>query len=236
MEKEVDKKRQISIGGVPGAGKTTCGKKIAELLGYNFYSAGDFRREIAELKFDTDINTLNALEEAKFLLKDVDVNDYTDMELLSKVEHLDLQEKDIPKLRKIMGMDTDVMADNMQKELGMKGNTFIIEGRLAWKFCPESFSVYFTCDPEVAAARILQDYRSSEKNFYTVDEAKEANLKRMESDSKRYLEKYGDGYDCYNPDNFKFIINTTNLTPEEVIEKVLKAFDEYYGNEMEEQE
>lgn len=235
MKKEVDKKRQISIGGVPGAGKTTCGKKIAGLLSYNFYSAGGFRREMAQLKFDTDINTLNALEESKFLLKGVDVNDYTDIELLSKVEELGLQEKDIPKLRKIMDIDTDVVADNMQKELGIKGDEFIIEGRLAWKFCPESFSVFFNCDPEVAAERILKDYRETEKNFYCVEEAKEANLKRMESDQKRYLEKYGEGYDCYNPENFKYIIDTTNLTPEEVIEKVLKAFDEHCGIEEEQE-
>jgi cytidylate kinase len=231
----MEKKRQITIGGVPGAGKTTTAKKIAALLDFNFYSVGDFRREIAQIKFDTDINTLNSLEEAKFLLVDVDVNDYTDMELLSKVEHLDLQEKDIPKLRKIMNLDTDVEADNMQKELGMKGNEFIIEGRLAWKFCPKAFSIFFDCDPEVAAERILKDNRESEKNFYSIEEAKEANLRRMESDTKRYEQKYGHGYDCYNPKNFNFVINTTNLTPEAVVEKVLQVFDEYYGG-MEELE
>ncbi|RME54226.1 hypothetical protein D6777_04480 [Candidatus Woesearchaeota archaeon] len=223
------KKNQITIGGVPGAGKTTTAKKLAKILGYNFYSVGDFRRKIAVEKFGTDINTLNSLEEAKLLLKDLDLNEMSDMDILSKVEHLGLVENDIPNLRKIMNVDTDIEADNMQKELGIKSNNFIIEGRLAWKFCPSSFKVYFDCDPEVGAERILRDNRDTEKNYYSVDEVKEANLVRIESDKKRYREKYGEGYDCYNPKNFNYVINTTNLTKDEVVTKILKAYETFLG-------
>ena len=222
----------MTIGGVPGAGKTTTGKKIAQLLDYNFHSAGDFRREIALLKFNTDISTLNALEMAKSLFEEGEFSELTNMEILSRIEKFDLQESDIPNLKKIMSIDTDVLADNMQRELGIKGENFVIEGRLSWKFCPNSFSIYFNCDPEVAAERILKDDRSSEKNFYSVEEAMEANLKRMDSDTQRYLQKYGEGYDCYNPQNFKYVIDTTNLTPEEVVENIMKAFDEYCGEDL----
>ncbi|HII15831.1 MAG TPA: AAA family ATPase, partial [Nanoarchaeota archaeon] len=38
---------QITIGGVPGAGKSTVAKLIAEKLGYKSYSMGAIRREIA---------------------------------------------------------------------------------------------------------------------------------------------------------------------------------------------
>lgn len=41
---------KIVIGGLPGAGKSTLAKKLAEKLGYNFYSMGNIRRQIAKDK------------------------------------------------------------------------------------------------------------------------------------------------------------------------------------------
>jgi len=223
-------KRQITIGGVPGAGKSTCGRKLAEFLGYKFYSVGDFRRDMAQEKFNTDISTLNLLEDAKLFLKDYNIGEMSDSELLPKVRAMGLESKDLWNLRKITSIDTDVIADNMQKDLGIKGDHFIIEGRLAWKFCPGSFSIFFTCDPKVAADRILKDPRSSERQYSSVEEVEQANVKRMESDTNRYLQKYGRGYDCYNPKHFKFIIDTTNLTSEETLRRVIEAIDMYYGD------
>lgn len=56
---------QITIGGMPGSGKSTIGKMLAKSLGYKYYSIGEIRRELAqkrgltiieynELKEDTD--------------------------------------------------------------------------------------------------------------------------------------------------------------------------------------
>ncbi|MBU2638438.1 MAG: (d)CMP kinase [Nanoarchaeota archaeon] len=53
---------QITIGGVPGAGKSTVARLVAEKLGYKFYSMGAIRREIAESRGLT-IDEFNSLPE-----------------------------------------------------------------------------------------------------------------------------------------------------------------------------
>lgn len=53
---------QITIGGVPGAGKSTAAKLVAEKLGYDFYSMGKIRRELAEERGLT-IDEFNSLPE-----------------------------------------------------------------------------------------------------------------------------------------------------------------------------
>ena len=39
---------QITIGGMPGSGKSTIGKMLAKSLGYKYYSIGEIRRELAQ--------------------------------------------------------------------------------------------------------------------------------------------------------------------------------------------
>lgn len=53
---------KITIGGMPGSGKSVVGKFIADKLGYGFYSIGSIRRELAQKRGMT-INEFNALDE-----------------------------------------------------------------------------------------------------------------------------------------------------------------------------
>lgn len=52
----------LTISGVPGSGKTSTGKLVAEQLGYSFYSIGGLRAKMAEERGVT-IDELNALGE-----------------------------------------------------------------------------------------------------------------------------------------------------------------------------
>ena len=52
----------ITISGVPGSGKTSVGRKLAERLGYPFESVGELRGKMA-LERGMDINQLNAVGE-----------------------------------------------------------------------------------------------------------------------------------------------------------------------------
>ena len=54
----------------------------------------------------------------------------------------------------------------------------------------------------------------------TLEEVLASTRKRQLSDQGRYLNYFG--IDAYNPDNFDYLVDTTNLTPEEV-------FDQVYG-------
>jgi cytidylate kinase len=62
----------ITITGMPGSGKSSIGKRLAEILGYKYYSMGDMRREMAKKRGMTlaEFNKLG--EKEAFTDKDVD--------------------------------------------------------------------------------------------------------------------------------------------------------------------
>lgn len=169
---------QITIGGVPGAGKSTVGKIIAEKLGYNFYSIGRLRRELAE-KRGLTIDQFNSLPE-----------------------------------------NTDEAVDEIQKKLGREGDNFVNEGRLAFYFMPNSLKLYFYCDMNVAASRIFNDQRSTERSYATIEEVVLDLQARMKNDTERYARHYG--VNCYDPSKFDYIIDTTNKSIEDVVNEVLE--------------
>ena len=169
---------QITIGGVPGAGKSTIGKMLAKELNYEFYSMGNIRRKIAAERGLT-INEFNNLPE-----------------------------------------NTDQQVDDYQTKLGKEGDNFVVEGRLAFNFIPNSIKLFFDCGLNVAAERIFKNQRESESTYKTVDESYNALKKRMQNDSERYQKHYK--IDCYDEKHFDHIINTTELTMDEVLKKVTK--------------
>lgn len=169
---------QITIGGVPGAGKSTAARLIAEKLGYDFYSMGKIRRKIAEERGLT-IDQFNSLPE-----------------------------------------NTDEMVDEYQRKLGKTGDNFVNEGRLSFYFMPQSVKIYFDCELNVAASRIFKDQRSSERAYAAIEEVVDDLKKRMDNDRQRYGKYYN--IDCYNPKNFDYVIDTTRLTLDEVVDKVLE--------------
>lgn len=172
---------QITIGGVPGAGKSTVAKLIAEKLGYKAYSMGDLRRKLAEEKGLT-IHQLNSLPE-----------------------------------------NTDGMVDEYQKKLGKEGDNFVNEGRLAFYFMPESVKIYLSCNEKVAAERIFRENRAIEGSYASAEEVVKAERKRFQSDMERYGKYYG--VNCYDTSQFDHIIDTTSLTVQEVVEKILEIVE-----------
>lgn len=211
-------KRQITISGYPGAGKSTTGKLLASRLGYDFFSAGHFRREAAK-ELDIDIDTLNLLENLR-----AKINGYPSAEILDK---LGLDRKYHPALFKLLKYgDTDVIVDEKQKSLATTKDPIIVEGRLAYMHFPDAFKVFFYCEPEIAASRIFKDKRDTEKEFASESEVLERITSSMQSDRQRYITKYGDIGDCYSyrPEKFDLYIDTTNLTNEMVIANILEAY------------
>ena len=68
--------------------------------------------------------------------------------------------------------------------------------------------------------RIFNDKRT-EETYKNIDEAEIFLKKRMRSENIRYKEYYG--IDFPKKDYFDMMIDTTNKTPEEVVEEVEKA-------------
>ncbi len=124
---------------------------------------------------------------------------------------------------------TDLEVDNYQKELGKKEDNFVIEGRTSWYFIPHSFKIYFSVDKKEGAKRIQKELqkkndRNEGDNLKTVEDVIVSIEKRKISDSKRYKKYFN--IDVYDMSNYDCIIDTTNLTPEEVFIKVQKVIEQ----------
>ncbi len=120
---------------------------------------------------------------------------------------------------------TDREVDDFQKELGERDDNFVIEGRTCFLFIPHSVKVFLEVRFEVGARRIYDDVKSNESRneprYRTEGEARKAVKKRMESDIRRYKKYYG--VDIHDRSHYDLVIDTTEMTPEEVAERIISA-------------
>jgi predicted cytidylate kinase len=180
----------ITISGVPGAGKTTVAKQVAEKLNFNFYSGGDIRGKYAQ-------------------------------ELGITIDELNERSKQEP--------EWHTKVDNFQTELAEKENDFVMESWMGWFFIKKAFKVFLKADSKVAAERIFNEVHSSsetrqdEKKYDSVEDAESTLAKRVQVQKESMLELYGDGADFLDESNYDLVIDTTNKSPDEVVDEILAA-------------
>jgi cytidylate kinase len=118
---------------------------------------------------------------------------------------------------------TDKEVDAFQTTLGEKEDNFVIDGRLSWYFIPKSVKIFLNVDPDVAAKRMFLDKqngkRPDEPDYGSVEETKEIIKKRLSSDQERFKKWYG--VDFFDQSHYDLVLDTTNLTIEEKVKKVL---------------
>ena len=136
------------------------------------------------------------------------------------------------KLAKDMGLDItsfnaflnehpeiDLQIEKSASEYAKDHDNFIIDARLGWYAVPESFKVYLRVDIDVAAQRAFNDLkRKGTENFNTIEEQKEDMQKRFNMENERYWKLYHVRKDDMS--NYDLVVDTTNITPEEVAEKI----------------
>ncbi len=189
----MEKKHIITIAGKLGSGKSSTAKKVAEILGYEHYSTGDFMREIAT--------------ERGVSLGDLSVIAETDPSI-------------------------DKELDDHNLDIGKKEN-IVLDSRLGFYFIPNSFKVFFELDPETASERILKDKennpnrnKESTGSFDTKESIIDKINLRLESERKRYKDLYSiDDHTAHS--NFDLIINTKELSLEEVSKKVIEEYSNW---------
>ena len=102
-------------------------------------------------------------------------------------------------------------------------NNFIIDARLGWYAVPESFKVYVKVDIDEAARRAFNDENRKEtENFKTIKEQKEDIIKRYNLENERYFNLYGIHKEDLS--NYDFVIDTTNITPNEAASIIEKEY------------
>jgi cytidylate kinase len=85
----------------------------------------------------------------------------------------------------------DNILDERQKLIGKSEDNFIIDGRLAFHFIPNSIKIFLTVDPIEAAKRIFEDESRTGVEFHTdIDHAAENITIRRKSEDERYMKYY----------------------------------------------
>lgn len=122
---------------------------------------------------------------------------------------------------------TDKDVDAYQTELGKKGESLIIDGRLSWHFIPDSLKVFLYVDPDEAARRIFSSaqkgLRHDEHPYASVEEVKQRVADRLASDQRRYEKYYQVNY--LDLGNYDLVIDTTDLTPNHVVAQILEVLE-----------
>lgn len=121
----------------------------------------------------------------------------------------------------------DRKIDNRTREVAIarRDENMVFDSRMAWFFAPDTFKVYVTVDPAVAAARVNIDPRPGEPNseieiYHELEE-------RSKVEQARFIKFYGEGADYYNQKNYNLIIDSTTRTAEEVANAIWAAFEAY---------
>lgn len=121
--------------------------------------------------------------------------------------------------------EIDIQIENSAKEYAQNHENFIIDARLGWYAVPESFKVYLKVDSDVAAKRAFENQDESKKRterFNSIEEQKADMQKRYELENERYYNVYGVRKDDMS--NYDLVIDTTNLTPEQVADIIKNEY------------
>lgn len=125
--------------------------------------------------------------------------------------------------------EIDRQIEQSAKEYAENHENLIIDARLGWYAVPDSFKVYLTVDLDESARRAFNDPdRKASENFATVEEQKNDIKKRFELENERYFNLYGVHKEDLS--NYDFVLDTTNLTPEEVNAQIISAYKNWLKN------
>lgn len=117
----------------------------------------------------------------------------------------------------------DQEIDGVFKDLNASDKNYVVDSRLAWHFMPDSFKVKLIVSPTVAADRIFNDKKRNGENTYaTPTDALNVLLARRASEVERFKKTYG--VDIEDDRHFDFVLDTSDLTPEQVCNRICDAY------------
>jgi cytidylate kinase len=101
----------------------------------------------------------------------------------------------------------------------------ILDGRMAFYCQPDSFKVFLDIDDDEAARRIFNDKERVGDEYSSLEDVKEATIKRNEENIKRFKDLYH--IDISDPANYNLVVNTTDNHPERVADEIIEKFTEF---------
>jgi len=123
-------------------------------------------------------------------------------------------------------VDVDKKASQLARELA-KETIVIAEGRTQFHFIPESIKVYLKVDIDEGVKRVFNELQKentrNEGKLTTLEEVKKSNIGKNASDLARYKKYYN--IDHTKESNYDFVLDTTNLTIEQGIQKTIEFIE-----------
>ena len=116
-------------------------------------------------------------------------------------------------------IDIDREIDERTARLARQGGDFVMDARLGWHFVPESVKVFLDVRPEVAARRIFDAGRGTERENVDLKTTERAIESRTDSERDRYLTYYDLDYTEY--DHYDLVVDTSDLGIEEVVDRIM---------------
>ena len=114
---------------------------------------------------------------------------------------------------------TDTKIDEQSKKIGETEDNFVMDTWLGFHFIPDSLKIFLDVSLGEGARRIFLDQRPDEKKQDSIEGVKEMIKKRQEENRVRWKKRYR--VDYLDMANYDFVLDTTGLTKEEVIQKVI---------------
>jgi CMP/dCMP kinase len=172
----MNKYKNIAISGDIGTGKSTLSKLLAEKLGWEYISAGNFFRDWYKA-----------------------------------------QGMEVSKVYGIPEEEDRKMEESFKQKMQENSNT-IFESRLAgWlaKDYPETLKVLCVVEEETGFKRVAK------RDSVSKEDAQKLSLQRSKDLREKFQKLYGVS-DFLDSKYFDLVIDTTNLSPEKVLQKVLE--------------
>lgn len=134
---------------------------------------------------------------------------------------------DILELNRLHDTTIDKLVDDEIVKIGERDlyKDIIFDSRTAWHFIPKSFKVFLDIHPKEQARRLLNSKRDDEIINLSEEEAIASLNERWNLENERYNEIYG--FDNQDSSVFDLVVDTTNVTIEEVGEKIYEAYTNY---------
>lgn len=122
--------------------------------------------------------------------------------------------------------EVDKFIDNKIAAIGKQRvkDNLLIDSRLAWHFVEKSFKVFVDVEIETACERLIAANRKHEQAT-SKTHAEQLLTNRWNTENERYLELYKTNNT--NKNNYDFVIDSTNLSPEQMADMIYKAYQEF---------
>ncbi len=117
----------------------------------------------------------------------------------------------------------DILVDKRQEEFGNQHDDFVMDTWLGAKFIPHAIKVFLDASEETRAKRIFNDksnkQRMDSEKLDDFDETKKNMIERDRVNIERWKRYYG--FDYTDPKHYDIVIDTENMLPEAIVDKIL---------------